>query len=97
LLEGGTLVLLLFVAVPLKHWADLPEATAWLGPVHGGAFLFYLWALAATAAEDKWPLPRSLIWAVAAMVPFGTFIAIRLRQKRHAVAEQGDVRWNISG
>ena len=40
-LEGGTLLLLLLVAVPLKRLAGIPEVVSWVGPVHGGAFLVY--------------------------------------------------------
>jgi integral membrane protein len=33
-----TLILLLFVGVPMKHLGGWPAATAVLGPVHGAAF-----------------------------------------------------------
>lgn len=43
--EGVTFVLLLLVAVPLKHLAGLPEMVRLLGPVHGLAFLSYIYCL----------------------------------------------------
>jgi integral membrane protein len=42
LLEGATLVVLLFVAVPLKHLGIYREATSIIGPVHGLAFMLYI-------------------------------------------------------
>lgn len=81
LAEGITLVLLLFVAVPLKHLAGYPYVVTWIGPVHGLAFIFYIWmALHVAAAEswDKWRLFRVL---TASLVPFGGFLtAWYLRQ-----------------
>jgi hypothetical protein len=41
LLEGATLVLLLFVAVPLKHLGIYREAMSITGPLHGLAFRRY--------------------------------------------------------
>lgn len=40
--EGLTLIVLVFVAVPLKHLAGLPIATSIMGPLHGAMFLIYL-------------------------------------------------------
>ena len=42
LIEGSTLLLLLLVAVPLKHLAGIFVATRIMGPVHGLAFLAYM-------------------------------------------------------
>ena len=42
LLEGTTLLLLLGVAVPLKHLAGMPVATSIMGPIHGIAFVLYV-------------------------------------------------------
>ena len=50
LLEGATLVALLFVAVPLKHIAGHPAATSIIGPIHGMAFLLYVWMLIQTVS-----------------------------------------------
>ena len=49
-LEAITLLLLFLVAIPLKYAFDLPIATKIMGPIHGLAFLFYLWNLVRTAS-----------------------------------------------
>lgn len=90
LIEGSTLSLLVFLAVPLKHWGGYSALSAWLGPIHGGAFLFYLWRLATVAAEEGWPASRALRWAAAAVVPLGTFVAVH--RHRRSVGPPAPVR-----
>ena len=45
LLEGLTLLVLIFVAVPLKYVAHWPLGVRVVGPIHGLAFLAYCWGL----------------------------------------------------
>ncbi len=71
--EGTTLLLLVFVGVPLKHGLGYGEVTRFLGPLHGLAFLTYIWAVInELSLGDQ---PRG--WAFKAMlfsfVPGGTF------------------------
>ncbi|QQA44682.1 DUF3817 domain-containing protein [Pelagovum pacificum] len=42
LVEAVTLVLLFFVAMPLKYWADIPGPTSVVGMMHGIAFLAFV-------------------------------------------------------
>lgn len=72
-IEGLSFVLLVFVAMPLKYWADFPLAVRVLGTVHGALFVAFIVLLARAASELAWPKKR---WAVAfssSLVPFGTF------------------------
>jgi integral membrane protein len=71
--EGLSFVLLLFVAMPLKHVWGLPLAVRIVGSIHGALFLIFLVALFRAAAEREWPLRRSLLAFVSSIVPFGTF------------------------
>ncbi|MGE6782419.1 DUF3817 domain-containing protein [Ensifer adhaerens] len=73
IVEGTTLLLLVFVGVPLKHGFGIGEVTRFLGPLHGLAFLTYIWAVInELSLRDQ---PRG--WAAKAMlfsfVPGGTF------------------------
>lgn len=73
-LEGATLIVLVLVASPLKHLADLPVAVQIMGPVHGLAFLFFLYVLVEAVAARMvggWAVPRLV---VGAMVPFGGLV-----------------------
>ncbi len=86
LLEGVTLVILVFVAVPLKHLAGYGFATATMGPIHGMAFLLYSWMLAQTAAFCRWPKGTLLRLFILACIPFGAFANERwLRHKLAAM------------
>lgn len=76
LLEGTTLVLLVVIAVPLKYLAGEPGLVKALGPLHGLAFLAYLWAWMQVRETAAWPRRRQAIALLLAFVPFGSFIAL---------------------
>ena len=71
--EGTTLLVLVGVAVPLKHLAGMPTAVSMLGPLHGLAFIAYF--VAAMEVVGAGELARRDAWrtALVALVPFGTF------------------------
>jgi integral membrane protein len=100
LLEGATLVALLFVAVPLKHVAGHPAATSIVGPIHGMAFLLYVWMLIQTVSGADWSRAEIARAVIVAFIPFGAFANERfLRRKELALA--GSVsperKWDTSG
>ncbi|MBF6057045.1 DUF3817 domain-containing protein [Thiomicrorhabdus heinhorstiae] len=74
LLEGSSLLLLLLVAVPLKRLADMPEAVAIVGPIHGVLFLFFISMLFSHAARGDLSAKQTLIGFIASFIPTGTFI-----------------------
>ena len=73
-LEGISLLLLVFVAVPLKYAADNPAFTKILGPVHGALFLLFIFNTLSVGVEYSWKF-RTTTWKVllACIIPFGTF------------------------
>lgn len=84
LLEGCTLLVLIFVAMPLKHLAGYPVATAIVGPVHGIAFILYLWTLVQTWAGGDWSRLDTARMFIAAFIPFGAFFNERILARRQA-------------
>ena len=71
--EGVSLIILLFIAMPLKYIAGIPMATMIVGSIHGGLFvlfMFFAWELRADFGKP-W------IWfgkaTLASFIPFGTF------------------------
>lgn len=87
LADGTTLLLLLLVAVPLKHAAGLPQAVSVMGPVHGLAFILYAVTLVEAISAGGWTRRDAARAALACLVPFGTFINDRwLRAKRATAA-----------
>lgn len=72
--EGATLLVLLFVAVPLKRLAGWPLGVGIMGPIHGAAFVLYaLWVLRCAAGGHLTARDTTLL-LVAAFVPFGAFM-----------------------
>ncbi len=88
LLEGATLVLLLGVAVPLKHLAGFPVATSIMGPVHGIAFVLYVWMLVQTLSLGGWTRAEAARMVLAAFIPFGAFENERALARRQASLAQ---------
>ena len=84
LLEGTTLLALVGLAVPLKHLAQQPLAVTVLGPVHGFAFLFYLWTLLAAVAAGGWHRREIARAIVVAFLPFGAFANVGFLQRKQA-------------
>ncbi|WP_207461419.1 DUF3817 domain-containing protein [Azospirillum sp. SYSU D00513] len=84
LLEGCTLLLLVFVAVPLKHLAGWPIATRIMGPVHGLAFVLYVWMLIQTVSGGGWSRGETVRMVMAAFIPFGAFLNERALARRQA-------------
>ena len=74
LAEGVSFLVLLFIAMPLKYFADLPQAVAVVGMLHGVLFV----AFVILAFEVKGTNKKSFGWFaksfVASLIPFGTFI-----------------------
>lgn len=83
ILEGISFLTLLFVAMPLKYMADLPLAVKWNGWVHGVLFIAYGLLAIPLFTRLKWPSERLYGVAMAALLPFGTFVLERkwLRQQ----------------
>lgn len=77
LMEGSSLLLLLAVAVPLKHLAGISIAVSVMGPVHGIAYLLYVWLLAQMLSSGDWTQKEVMRMAVVALVPFGAFVNAR--------------------
>lgn len=86
LFEGLTLLGLLGVAVPLKHLADMPQAVSMMGPMHGVAFLIYLWVVINGAAGDDWKTNDVARLLGAAFIPFGFISTLRFVKRRQEIA-----------
>jgi integral membrane protein len=74
LLEGVSLLLLVFIAVPVKYATNDPTFTKLLGPIHGALFLLFILNTLSVGVEQKWEFSKTT-WKVivACFIPFGTF------------------------
>jgi len=73
-LEATTLVVLVCIAVPLKHVLGVATAVKVMGPVHGLAFIFYIWVVIQTVSAGDWQ-GRDIVRMVGvAFVPCAGFL-----------------------
>ena len=72
-LEGISLLLLFFVAMPLKYMFDNPDYIRPMGMAHGVLFIAYIFMALMLKFEQDWPVKKLLIICLASIVPFGTF------------------------
>lgn len=73
-LEGGSLLLLMGIAMPLKYMAGKPEVVTVVGSIHGFLFTIYLITLVLMTIKVKWNFKWPLAGFIVAFIPFGTFI-----------------------
>jgi integral membrane protein len=73
-LEGVSLLILVFVAVPLKYIVGNANLSKLLGPIHGAVFLLFVFNAISVGTEQNWKF-RQTTWKVilACFIPFGTF------------------------
>jgi integral membrane protein len=72
--EGISSLLLFFVGMPLKYFADKPEAVRITGTIHGILFVIYVVTLMQAALVLRRPLSWSVKIFVAAIIPMGPFM-----------------------
>ncbi len=85
--EATTLVLLVCVAVPLKHLAGYPLGVRVMGPVHGLAFLSYVWIAVQTVSGGGWSAIEAARLFVGAFVPFGGFLNLPFLARKVALLQ----------
>lgn len=74
LLEVISLLFLIGIAVPAKHFFGDPTLVKAVGPVHGVLFLLFIFNALQVGIEQRWNFATTT-WKVliACIIPFGTF------------------------
>ncbi|MGO4544019.1 DUF3817 domain-containing protein [Paenibacillus sp. 2TAB23] len=72
--EGISFLVLLLIAMPLKYWADIPEAVTVVGGLHGLLFVLYMLAVLHVWIVHRWSILKAAAAFIAAFLPFGTFV-----------------------
>jgi integral membrane protein len=81
-MEAMTLVILCFIAAPLKHIYGWNLGTQILGPLHGLIFGLYMWTVLGTMAWGRWRGLEIARLIVVAFIPFAGFANIRWLRAR---------------
>lgn len=73
-LEGTSLLILVFVSMPLKYIYGITTISTVLGPIHGILFLLFIFNTISVGTEYNWRFKKTT-WKVliACIIPFGTF------------------------
>ena len=77
LLEGSSLLILLFFAMPMKYAFDQPIYVKTVGMAHGVLFILYILIAIMLKVEQNWDWKKFGIVGLASIVPFGTFYVDR--------------------
>lgn len=73
ILEGVSFLVLLFLAMPLKYFFDLPQMVRVVGMAHGILFVAYVLGALIMYKPLNWQRQTLLIAIVCSVVPFGPF------------------------
>lgn len=87
LAEGISLLVLFFIAMPLKYFMGMPEVVKVVGWMHGILFMVYVGLLIIVQVTQRWSFIFFVGAFLASLVPFGTFILDKhLRRKEREVS-----------
>ncbi len=75
--EGISYLLLVFIAMPLKYWADMPLAVKYTGWAHGLLFVLYAICLLVAWIVYKWSFGKAALIFLASLIPFAPFFVDR--------------------
>jgi integral membrane protein len=72
-IEGLSLVILLFIAMPIKYLLGEPLYVKYVGMAHGILFLDYVFLAFLVATREQWGKAKLMSCLFLSCVPFGTF------------------------
>ena len=72
-LEGISYILLLFIAVPIKYYANDPSLVKLLGMPHGLLFVAFVILSLMNSKKYNWSFIKTIVVLISSIVPFGTF------------------------
>lgn len=73
--EGISLLMILFISMPLKYIFGLPQANMIIGMLHGLLFMLYVLAVIRAKITLDWTWKNTFLALIASIIPFGTFWA----------------------
>jgi integral membrane protein len=74
---GVMLLLLVFVAMPMKYIGGDERGVQIVGTIHGWLYLVYLIVAFLLAHRLRWPVGRTILLLLAGTIPFASFVAER--------------------
>ena len=77
LIEGLSLITLLFIAMPAKYQFGYGEAAFYVGMTHGILWMAYFTLSLMVSHNQKWSVMFWLVALIASVTPFGCFFLDR--------------------
>lgn len=74
---GVVLIVLVFVAMPLRYLAGIPEVSKTVSPVHGVMYMLLVLSVISLGRSRGWPISRMALVALAGTVPVLSFVVER--------------------
>lgn len=88
LTEGISMLVLVFIAMPLKWIFELPVMVTYVGWIHGALFIAYIFILFPTSRKLRWPFVKAVFALGAAILPFGPFLFDRKLKKEMKLIQE---------
>jgi integral membrane protein len=85
LVEGITTLALFLIAMPLKYGVGNPVLVPPVGLIHGIAFLIYVLVMVVAMRRRGFSAREWMRTALAAFVPFGTFLNDPMLKRKQAI------------
>jgi integral membrane protein len=76
-LTGVMLLILVFVAMPMKYIGDDDSLVRIVGVAHGWLYIVYIITVLTLAYQGRWRPLRTLLVLLAGTIPFASFVAER--------------------
>ncbi|MEI6945866.1 DUF3817 domain-containing protein [Paraflavisolibacter sp. H34] len=71
--EGLSLLVLVFIGMPMKYFLQDQTLTKLVGPIHGVLFVLFVLCAIGVAVEQSWKFRTTGKVLLASFIPFGTF------------------------
>lgn len=81
-IEGISYIVLIFIAMPMKYFAEMDWAVKYTGSAHGALFVLYCILLLMVWKEYKWSFKEVVIAFLLSLIPFGTFFLDKKLKKQ---------------
>jgi integral membrane protein len=74
---GVVLIVLVFVAMPIRYVGDEPGFSETISPIHGGLYIVLVAMVVLLGRDRGWPLKRIVLVALGGTVPIVSFLVER--------------------
>lgn len=91
-ITGTMLVILCFICVPLRYWANVPGPAEFVGAIHGVLYIIYIVVAFAMTRLVRMKLasPGTIIVLLAGIIPVVTFVVERWVTRTYINRALGD-------